>query len=94
MILSGTFTFDGPRERVWDILQDPDVLAHAQRRTQLVTAGAPWGRLHGRGAGGEDPQPPEGEHQPAKRDDHADDPDPHGEAAQWPARRRRRTSSP
>ena len=26
MILGGTFTFEGPRARVWEILQDPEVL--------------------------------------------------------------------
>jgi uncharacterized protein len=37
MILSGTFTFDGPRARVWDILQDPDVLAKALPGTKTLT---------------------------------------------------------
>lgn len=37
MILSGTFTFDGPRTRVWDILQDPDVLAKALPGTKTLT---------------------------------------------------------
>jgi uncharacterized protein len=37
MILSGTFTFDGPRERVWDILQDPEVLAKALPGTKTLT---------------------------------------------------------
>ena len=37
MILSGTFTFDGPRLRVWDILQDPDVLAKALPGTKVLT---------------------------------------------------------
>ncbi len=27
MILSGTYEFKGPRQRVWDLLQDPAVLA-------------------------------------------------------------------
>jgi uncharacterized protein len=41
MILSGTFTFQGPRVRVWDILQDPDVLAKALPGTKTLTqAGA------------------------------------------------------
>jgi hypothetical protein len=40
MNLSGTFTFEGPRTRVWDILQDPDVLAKALPGTKtLVKAG-------------------------------------------------------
>lgn len=29
MKLNGEFTFNGPREEVWDLLQDPDVLAAA-----------------------------------------------------------------
>ena len=37
MILSGTFTFDGPRSRVWDILQDPEVLAKALPGTKTLT---------------------------------------------------------
>lgn len=37
MILSGTFTFDGPRARVWDILQDPEVLAKALPGTKTLT---------------------------------------------------------
>jgi uncharacterized protein len=37
MILSGTFTFDGPRTRVWDILQDPEVLAKALPGTKSLT---------------------------------------------------------
>jgi uncharacterized protein len=37
MILSGTFTFEGPRERVWEILQDPAVLAKALPGTKTLT---------------------------------------------------------
>jgi len=37
MILSGTFTFQGSRARVWDILQDPDVLAKALPGTKTLT---------------------------------------------------------
>lgn len=37
MILSGTFTFDGPRARVWEILQDPSVLAKALPGTKTLT---------------------------------------------------------
>ena len=37
MILSGTFTFDGPRLRVWEILQDPEVLAKALPGTKTLT---------------------------------------------------------
>jgi carbon monoxide dehydrogenase subunit G len=37
MILSGMFTFDGPRERVWEILQDPNVLAKALPGTKTLT---------------------------------------------------------
>ncbi len=29
MIVEGTFTFQGPREAVWDLLQNPDVLVKA-----------------------------------------------------------------
>ena len=36
MILSGTFTFDGPRARVWEILQDPAVLAKALPGTKSL----------------------------------------------------------
>jgi carbon monoxide dehydrogenase subunit G len=37
MMLSGTFTFDGPRARVWEILQDPSVLAKALPGTKILT---------------------------------------------------------
>lgn len=37
MILTGTFTFDGPREKVWEILQDPAVLAKALPGTRTLT---------------------------------------------------------
>ena len=37
MILSGTFSFEGPRERVWEILQDPEVLAKALPGTKTLT---------------------------------------------------------
>lgn len=37
MILSGTFTFNGPRDRVWEILQDPEVLAKALPGTKTLT---------------------------------------------------------
>ena len=37
MILNGTFTFEGPRTRVWDILQDPEVLAKALPGTKTLT---------------------------------------------------------
>jgi carbon monoxide dehydrogenase subunit G len=37
MILSGTFTFEGPRQRVWEILQDPAVLAKALPGTKTLT---------------------------------------------------------
>ena len=36
MILSGTFTFDGPRAKVWEILQDPEVLAKALPGTKSL----------------------------------------------------------
>jgi len=37
MILSGTFAFEGPRSRVWEILQDPAVLAKALPGTKTLT---------------------------------------------------------
>jgi len=37
MILTGTFTFDGPRAKVWEILQDPAVLAKALPGTRTLT---------------------------------------------------------
>jgi carbon monoxide dehydrogenase subunit G len=37
MILSGTFTFNGPRTAVWDLLQDPTVLAKALPGTKTLT---------------------------------------------------------
>ena len=41
MILSGTFTFEGPRARVWELLQDPAVLAKALPGTKTLTQVAP-----------------------------------------------------
>jgi uncharacterized protein len=37
MILTGTFTFNGPRAAVWDLLQDPSVLAKALPGTKTLT---------------------------------------------------------
>jgi hypothetical protein len=37
MILCGTYTFEGPRARVWEILQDPAVLAKALPGTKTLT---------------------------------------------------------
>jgi carbon monoxide dehydrogenase subunit G len=37
MILTGTFTFNGPRAAVWDLLQDPAVLAKALPGTKTLT---------------------------------------------------------
>jgi uncharacterized protein len=37
MILTGTFTFNGPRTAVWDLLQDPAVLAKALPGTKILT---------------------------------------------------------
>ena len=37
MILTGTFTFNGPRAAVWDLLQDPAVLAKALPGTKSLT---------------------------------------------------------
>jgi uncharacterized protein len=34
MTLEGTFAFDGPRDAVWDLLQDPEVLAKAMPGAQ------------------------------------------------------------
>ena len=40
MIVEGTFAFKGPRETVWDLLQDPDVLVKAMPGAErLVRAG-------------------------------------------------------
>lgn len=36
MLLESQFTFNGPREKVWDILQDPDVLILAVPGTQSL----------------------------------------------------------
>ncbi len=36
MNLSGTFTFNGPREKVWELLQDPVVLAKALPGTERL----------------------------------------------------------
>lgn len=41
MNLSGTFVFNGPRERVWHLLQDPEVLAKALPGTERLTLTAP-----------------------------------------------------
>ena len=41
MILNGTFTFSGPRQRVWDLLQDPGVLAKALPGTERLTMAGP-----------------------------------------------------
>ncbi len=37
MILSGTFTFNGPRATVYELLQDPSVLAKALPGTKTLT---------------------------------------------------------
>jgi uncharacterized protein len=36
MTLTGTYTFRGPRQVVWDLLQDPDVLATAMPGAQKL----------------------------------------------------------
>src|SRR5262245_50482760 len=36
MNLSGTYTFNGPRTKVWDLLQDPEVLAKALPGTERL----------------------------------------------------------
>lgn len=37
MNLNGSYTFAGPREKVWNLLQDPDVLAKALPGTERLT---------------------------------------------------------
>jgi len=39
--LSGTYTFDGPRTAVWDLLQDPSVLAKALPGAKTLTQTGP-----------------------------------------------------
>lgn len=41
MKIEGTFTFRGPRALVWDLLQDPDVLAKAMPGTKRLERTAP-----------------------------------------------------
>ena len=41
MILSGSFSFNGPRTTVWDLLQDPVVLAKALPGTKTLTRTSP-----------------------------------------------------
>jgi uncharacterized protein len=41
MILNGTFTFNGSRQQVWDLLQDPEVLAKALPGTERLTLAGP-----------------------------------------------------
>ena len=41
MIMNGTFTFTGPRQKVWDLLQDPGVLAKALPGTERLTLSGP-----------------------------------------------------
>jgi uncharacterized protein len=41
MNLDGTFTFNGPRDQVWELLQDPAVLAKALPGTERLTLTAP-----------------------------------------------------
>ena len=41
MILTGTFTFDGPRTAVWDLLQDPAVLSKILPGTKTLSQIAP-----------------------------------------------------
>ena len=41
MILNGTFTFNGPRSKVWELLQDPGVLSKALPGTRSLTQVAP-----------------------------------------------------
>jgi carbon monoxide dehydrogenase subunit G len=41
MILSGTYEFSAPRQRVWELLQDPAVLAKALPGTERLVLSAP-----------------------------------------------------
>src|SRR4029079_17219463 len=41
VILNGSFTFEGPRATVWDLLQDPAVLAKALPGAKTLTQTAP-----------------------------------------------------
>lgn len=41
MNLNGTFIFHGPRDKVWDLLQDPAVLAKALPGTERLALTAP-----------------------------------------------------
>ena len=41
MNLNGTFTFNGPRTTVWELLQDPEVLATALPGAKTLTQTAP-----------------------------------------------------
>ena len=41
MNLSGTFSFSGPRDKVWELLQDPAALAAALPGTERLTLTAP-----------------------------------------------------
>ena len=41
MNLNGTFIFNGPRDRVWDLLQDPVVLAKALPGTERLALTSP-----------------------------------------------------
>jgi carbon monoxide dehydrogenase subunit G len=41
MNLAGTFSFNGPRDKVWDLLQDPEILAKALPGTERLTLTAP-----------------------------------------------------
>ena len=41
MNLDGTFTFNGPRDKVWELLQDPAVLAKALPGTERLTLTSP-----------------------------------------------------
>lgn len=41
MNLDGTFVFSGPRQKVWELLQDPDVLAKTLPGTERLEISAP-----------------------------------------------------
>jgi hypothetical protein len=41
MMISGTFAFHGPRTAVWELLQDPEVLARVLPGTQVLRRAGP-----------------------------------------------------
>ena len=47
MTLEGTFTFNGPRQTVWELLQDPAVLAEGAARHRAAELDRGWISLEG-----------------------------------------------